>query len=166
MMSGRLGLLRGWVASHKIWTVFVGLMAAATLTVGVVIPIQEGAQFDGSTRPGGHEWWDQDVSQFCTNCHVAPGTEIAAGPHVSAGLSSCTFCHSAGGGAHAAEVGYCTDCHVNVGTDLGNDAHDGVLTAAGETPTEAALACKSCHTHIEVNITSSPQPPIELIMGG
>lgn len=154
------------IVSHKVMTLGVTAVLAIGLAAGFGASIQEGATFDGTSRPGGHQWWDLgDLQTFCTNCHYGVGQEIIAGPHVAPALSDCSFCHSPSGGQHAARVPWCTDCHSTQGGELSGDAHAGILTDLGEDPTAAALTCKACHTHVEVNLTSSPLPPLELVIG-
>ena len=142
------------------------------LTVGVIgglYAIQSGATFSGQTQAGDHEWW-QDVSgqAFCENCHTGIGTDIAAGPHKSASLSACSNCHTAGGNDHAAAAAACTDCHSGQANDLESttEAHNGIMASLGESPADASQTCQSCHTHAEVTMNITADPPIPLQMGG
>ena len=145
------------------------LLVFAVMTIGLIATVNavsEDDVFDGQAAPGDHEWWgDIGEATFCSRCHQAVAADLAAGPHVVAGLSDCTFCHRPGGGDHAAAVAECTDCHSVQGGELANDAHAGILVDLGETSTNAAQTCQVCHTHVSVNIVSGTQDPLELIMG-
>ncbi len=147
------------------------VLVIGLLTLGVVgggYAIQENAGFSGQTAVGDHDWWqDIGTNAFCENCHTGVAGDIAAGPHVSTGLSTCSVCHTPGGSDHAAASAECTDCHGSEGDEIASqtEAHTGILADLGETATAASQTCQSCHTHVEVNITATAQPPIELIMG-
>ncbi len=143
----------------------------AVLTVGVIgglYAIQTGASFSGQTQAGDHEWWADVTGQaFCENCHTAIGTDIAAGQHNSSAQSNCSYCHSAGGNEHAAAAA-CTDCHGSEANDLEStsEAHNGIMASLGESPADASQTCQSCHTHAEVTMNITADPPIPLQMGG
>ena len=151
------------------------LIAASAVAVGsavvTTVAIQEGANFLGTSAAGSHEWWQDFGDQaFCERCHVGIATELTAGPHVSPGLSDCTFCHgvpSGSSGLHAASPAKCADCHPEAAADLTTgDAHQGITVDLGETdPASVSWTCKSCHTHVEVNLTAIPRGPLELIIG-
>lgn len=154
---------------HK-WSV---LLAATAVAVGsaviTTVAVQDGASFLGTTAAGSHEWWQDFGSQaFCERCHVGIATELAAGPHVSAGLSDCTFCHRPGGSdEHAASPAKCANCHAAVAADLTTgDAHQGITVDLGETdPASVSWTCKACHTHVEITLEAQPRGPLQLIMG-
>jgi len=152
---------------HRLFFVLV----VGLLTIGVyggLLAIQENATFSGQTAVGDHDWWqDIGTNAFCENCHTGVAGDIAAGPHSTVGLSTCSVCHTPGGADHAAAAAACTDCHASEGAEVASptEAHSGILADLGETATAASQTCQSCHTHVEVNIIATAQPPIELIMG-
>lgn len=144
----------------------VGLLMAGV--IGGALAIQSDAGFSGQTQAGDHEWWQTiDDNAFCENCHTGVATDIATGPHVSAGLSTCSVCHTPGGSDHAAASASCTDCHSDEGGELASptESHSGILTSLGETAGDASQTCQSCHTHAEVAMTVYADAPIPLQMG-
>ena len=154
------------IKRHRLFFV----LAAAVFTVGIiagVYAVSESDVFDGQVAAGDHNWWD-DIGDgsFCERCHQGVMADITAGPHVAPGLSDCTFCHSPGAGDHAASQTACATCHSTQAGELAGDAHAGILDDLGETTADASQTCQSCHTHVSVNVVATPQPPLELIMGG
>jgi hypothetical protein len=155
---------------NKWWLLLVAMLVAIGATIATTVAIQEGGEFLGTTAAGSHQWW-QDFDNnagFCERCHIGIAAELAAGPHASAGLSDCTFCHGAtANDEHAASTAKCAQCHPGVAADLTTgDAHVGMTVDLGETtPGEVSWTCKACHTHVEVNLTAEPRGPLELIMG-
>ncbi len=140
------------------------------ITVGAIAGVNAVSDtdvFNGQVAAGDHDWWqDQGAGAFCERCHQGVVADITAGPHNNISDSDCSFCHTPGGADHAAAPAQCTDCHGDEGTALGADAHAGILTDLGETAGSASQSCQSCHTHVSVNVTATPQAPLELIMGG
>lgn len=157
--------LGGAIKAHRLFfTLAIGLF-----TIGVVsgvYAISETDTFDGQVAAGDHNWWqDAGAGAFCERCHQGVMADITAGPHNGASQSDCSFCHTPGSGDHAAAPSNCTDCHSGEGTEIAAEAHAGILTDLGETAAAASQTCQSCHTHVSVNVSATPQPPLELIMG-
>ena len=124
------------------------LIAASAVAVGsavvTIVAIQGGAKFLGTTAAGSHEWWQDFGDQaFCERCHVGVATELTAGPHVSPGLSDCTFCHGVPSGAsdtHAASPAKCADCHHKI------------------KGTEKPAKCVSCHADVKAKDAKTGAP--------
>ncbi len=169
-MKAKMGTIARSVKEHRVFFLFV----VGLFTIGIVAAtyaVQDNATFSGQTQAGDHDWWTgfNGANQaFCENCHTAIASDIATGPHSSAARSECSFCHSPGGGDHAAAAAACTDCHGTEANDLASatEAHNGIMPSLGESATDASQTCQSCHTHAAVDMTVIADPPIPLQMGG
>ena len=146
---------------------------------GALVFALDDEQFGGSTADGSHDWWPVtgDVNEvFCTRCHTTVVDDLTAGPHVvsadsgqgqsTAAMSECSFCHVPSNDGHIAAETTCGSCHVEQATALAADSHAGMLEDLGESgdPSEASWTCMSCHTHLAIELTTSPMDPLQLHM--
>jgi hypothetical protein len=160
------------IKEHRLLVVFVFAVFSIGMIAGVNA-IQEGAAFPGQSAEGDHNFWDTadyTDAAFCANCHNGIFTDMATGPHGESGnFTDCVDCHDPEDGTgHVASPALCTDCHSTGWTPLAGDAHEGIAASLGESIADWELAktCQSCHTHREVIVSVTPDPPLELNVGG